>query len=442
MTQQADTIINAQWIVTADSNHRVLKDHALIIKEKRIVALAPVGQHDFVAKTVVDRNHHILMPGLINAHTHAAMTLFRGLADDLPLTQWLNDHIWPAEAAWVDEPFVQDGTELAIAEMLRSGTTCFSDMYFFPNVVARTANEAHIRCAITFPVLDFPSAWANGPDDYLHRGVRLHDTYRNHDLIQVHFGPHAPYTVSDEPLKRIATISVETGMNVQIHLHETQHEVDEALDLTGLRPIERLHKLGLLTPQLQAVHMTALNDQDIRLLAENGVHVIHCPESNLKLASGFCPVARLCNAGVNVALGTDGAASNNDLDMFSEMRTAALLAKGVAGDPAAIPADEALRMATINGARALGIDDVTGSLEVGKWADVIAIDIDTPESQPLFNPVSQIVYSTHSHQVQDVWVAGDQVMASRELLTLDYEDILFKAQSWQEDIALSETHLQ
>ena len=438
MSQQVEMIVNAQWVVTVDEQARVLKDHAIIVDQAKILAIEPIGQHDFTTDNLVERPNHIILPGLINAHTHAAMSLFRGLADDLPLMSWLNDHIWPAEGKWVNENFVHDGTQLAMAEMIRGGTTCFNDMYFFPNVAARVANEAHMRASFAFPILDFPSAWAQNADEYIHKGLQLHDDFRSHDLININFGPHAPYTVSDEPLKRVNTISVETQMGIHIHLHETAHEVDEAQQQNGQRPIERMNDMGLLTPQFQAVHMTQLTDEDIELLAQTGTHVVHCPESNLKLASGFCPIAKLVNQGVNVALGTDGAASNNDLDMFGEMRTAALLAKGVAEDPAAIPAEQALQMATINGAKALGIDDVTGSLAVGKSADFIAVDTQSPETSPFYNPVSQLVYSTTADKVSATWVAGKALMTNRQLLTLNCDSIMQRSKEWHQKIAAAD----
>lgn len=435
----ADLIIHGHWVLPIDGKSEPLKQHAIIIRQGKIIDIVPTNDNPYTAESELHRPDHILMPGLINAHTHAAMSLFRGLADDLPLMTWLNDHIWPAEGQWIDETFVHDGTQLAMAEMIRGGTTCFSDMYFYPNIAAQAANEAHMRASFSFPILDFPSAWAQNADDYIHKGLDLHDTYRNHELISINFGPHAPYTVSDEPLKKVATICVETGMGVQIHLHETAHEVDDAVKQNGERPLARIEKLKLLSPQLQAVHMTQLNDDEIVALAENGAHVIHCPESNLKLASGFCPIAKLVEAGVNVALGTDGAASNNDLDMFSEMRTAALLAKGVSGDPSSIPSHKAIEMATINGARALGIDHLTGSLEKGKLADIIAIELNAPECQPYYDPISQLVYSTTADKVSDSWIGGRQVLSNRELTTLDSSDIIQRAKAWKEKIAAFDT---
>ncbi|RLU02931.1 MAG: TRZ/ATZ family hydrolase [Ketobacter sp.] len=434
------TVINARWVLTMDPNQPFLENQSIAVDKGRITAIVPRGTLAVQAFETIELPDHVLMPGLINAHGHAAMTLFRGLADDLPLMEWLQNHIWPAEARWVDEAFTQEGALLAMAEMIRSGTTCFSDMYFYPNIVAKAAASAHMRCQLSFPILDFPTNWAQNADEYLRKGLQLHDDYRNHPLINVAFGPHAPYTVSDAPLKKVAAYSVETNMAVQIHLHETAFEVEEAVKNTGQRPIARLNDLGLLNPQLQAVHMTQLTDDEIQLLAETGTHVIHCPESNLKLASGFCPIAKLVEAGVNVALGTDGAASNNDQDMFGEMRTAALLAKGVSQDPSAVPAQTALQMATINGARALGIDDLTGSLEVGKAADMIAVHMDDVTCQPHYHVESQLVYATPASQVTDSWIGGKQVMRNRQLTSIDLEDILTKAKLWKAQIQMADEH--
>lgn len=429
------TLIKAPWIVTMDGARRVLENHCILIDKGRIVALLPQDQTQYSAQEIIDLPDQVLMPGLINAHCHASMSLFRGLADDLPLMTWLNDHIWPAEGRWVSDDFTHDGALLAMAEMIRSGTTCFSDMYFFPNVVARAVKDVQMRAQLAFPILDFPSAWAQNADDYLRKGLQLHDAFRNHDLIHIGFGPHAPYTVSDAPLQKVSAFSAETNMPIQMHVHETAFEVEDATLKSGKRPLQRLHELGLLTPQMQTVHMTQLNDYEIALLAQTGTHVVHCPESNLKLASGFCPVAKLLEAGVNVALGTDGAASNNDLDMFGELRTAALLAKGVAQNPSAVPAHQALAMATINGARALGIDQVTGSLEVGKSADLIAVKLDDVSCQPFYHIESQLVYATPSSQVSDSWVAGKRLMKNRELTTIDLPAVLKRAAEWKTRIA-------
>jgi 5-methylthioadenosine/S-adenosylhomocysteine deaminase len=375
-----------------------------------------------------------LIPGLINAHTHAAMSLMRGIADDRPLMEWLTDHIWPLEQKWMGEAFVRDGSDLAMAEMIRGGITCFNDMYFFPEVTAQQVIRCGMRAMLGMILVDFPSAWASGPAEYLEKGLALRDEWLNDSLVSFAFAPHAPYSVSDEPLLRVATLAAELELPIHMHLHETANEIEQSRQQFGMRPITRLKQLELLGPGYIAVHMTQLTDEEIALIAQTGASVVHCPESNLKLASGFCPVARLVDAGVNVAIGTDGAASNNDLDMMGEMRMTALLAKAVSGDASAIPARSALRMATLNGARALGLDADIGSLEPGKWADITAIRLDRIETQPLFDPVSDLVYAASRHQVSDVWVGGRRLLKDRQLTTLDIEDISQKARLWREKL--------
>ncbi|MGH1371036.1 MAG: TRZ/ATZ family hydrolase [Cellvibrionaceae bacterium] len=435
--QLVDTLIHARWIIPVVPVDTLLNDCSIAIQDGQIIAILPTAEakRRYSARNTQELKQHLVIPGLINVHNHAAMTLLRGYADDKPLKQWLEEHIWPAEGQWVDENFVADGAKLSAAEMIRSGTTTFSDMYFFPEETAKVALEAGMRCQLAFPILDFPTAWGQGPDDYIHKGLALHDDYRSHPNINVVFGPHAPYTVSDEPLQRIATLAEEMQCPVQIHLHETQQEVDEAVEQSGERPIERLNRLGLLSPLTQCVHMTALSPNDIELLSQTGAHVVHCPESNLKLASGFCPVKDLQAAGINVALGTDGAASNNDQDLLGEMNTAALLAKGVSGDASAVSAHEALRMATLNGAKALGLEASIGSLEVGKQADITAIALDQLEQSPLYNPISALSYSNVSRQVSHVWCDGQLLLADRELKTLDAKAIQDAASQWQTRIA-------
>jgi 5-methylthioadenosine/S-adenosylhomocysteine deaminase len=435
----ADTLIHPGWIVTVDSDNRVLRDHSLAISGGRIAAVAPTPamREEIVARETLELPGHALIPGLINAHTHAAMTLLRGLADDLPLMTWLSAHIWPAEQRWVSEEFVHDGTQLALLEMLRSGTTCFNDMYFFPEVTARAAAAAGMRACVGLIVIDFPSAWADDAGDYLHKGLEVHDQFRDHPLIRTAFAPHAPYTVGTEPLQRIATLAEELDIPIHMHVHETRDEIIQSLQAHGKRPLARLQELGLLSPRLLAVHMTQLLSEEIPLLAANGVQVLHCPESNLKLASGASPVEELLlPAGVNCALGTDGAASNNDLDMFGEMRCAALLAKGQTRNASALPAPMVLRMATINGAKALGIDAETGSLEPGKSADLVAVDLDRPETQPLYNPVSQLVYACSRDQVRHLWIAGRHLLRDRQPTSLDYAEILAKTRIWRERLAV------
>ncbi len=432
-----DLVIRAGWIVPVEPRGTVYEDHCLAVARGRIVDILPVAEARArcSSKTEVHLPDHVLIPGLVNAHTHAAMNLFRGLADDLPLMEWLQNHIWPAEGRWVGEEFVRHGSQLAIAEMLRGGTTCFNDMYFFPQETAQAASQAGMRATVGLIVLDFPTAWASGPDEYLSKGLELYDRYRHDPLIRTAFAPHAPYTVSDDPLRRLSTLAEELDLPIHIHVHETADEVNTAVARHGMRPLQRLAALGLLSPRLLAVHMTQLSDEEIAHCAESGVHVLHCPESNLKLASGFCPVAALGRAGVNVALGTDGAASNNDLDIFGEMRTAALLAKAVSGDASAVPAEEALRMATINGARALGLEHEIGSLEPGKSADIVAVHLGDLETRPIFHPISQLVYACGRHQVSDVWIAGRQVLKDRRLTTLDEAQLRAQTDDWAVRIA-------
>lgn len=428
-----DTLIHSRWIAPVEPAATLLEHHSLVIHEGRILDILPTGQAltTYTASVEHSLDRHLLIPGLINAHTHAAMSLLRGLADDLPLNDWLNDHIWPAESRWVNEEFVHDGTQLAMAEMLRCGTTCFNDMYYFPDITARVAASCGMRASVGLIVLDFPTVWAHDADEYISRGLAVHDQYRGDPLIKTLFAPHAPYTVSDKPLEHIRVLADELDIGIHMHVHETVDEVDKAIELTGKRPLQRLQDLGLLSPAMLAVHMTQLSAEEISLYAASGGHVVHCPESNLKLASGFCPAQALHAAGINIALGTDGAASNNDLDMLGEMRTAALLGKAVSDDASALPAHTILEMATLNGARALGIDADAGSLLRGKWADITAVCLDTIESQPVYNPVSQLVYACGREQVTDVWVAGRQLLKDRRLTTLDDNDILERTRDWR-----------
>jgi len=434
-----DILIDAGWIIPVEPTACVLENCSIAIHHGRIVEILP--STDAAEKYSADTHHrmpgHLLTAGFINTHTHAAMSLMRGLADDLPLMDWLQNHIWPAESAWMSEDFVRDGSELAVAEMLRSGTTCFNDMYFFPDITARVARDAGIRAVVGLIVLDFPTVWAATANEYIEKGLQLNDQLHGEELIQTAFAPHAPYTVSDQPLQQVQMLVNELDLPIHIHLHETESEITQSMEQFGVRPIERLNQLGLLSPNLIAVHMTQLQQQEIELLAENGVHIVHCPQSNLKLASGFCPVDQLQNAGVNVALGTDGAASNNDLDMGNEMQTAALLAKAVSGNAGSLPASKALEMATINGARALGLDHLIGSLLPGKSADIIAIDMNTIETQPLYNLDSQLVYANSRDKITDVWVNGQHLLNQRELTTLDTTAILNKANNWQQKIKAS-----
>jgi 5-methylthioadenosine/S-adenosylhomocysteine deaminase len=375
-----------------------------------------------------------LLPGLVNAHTHAAMTLFRGFADDLPLERWLHDRIWPAERRLVGPPFVADGTRLAVAEMLAGGITCFADMYYYPDVVAEIAVEAGMRVVIGMIALETPTVWAASADEYLRKGLEVRDRFRSEGLVTAVFAPHAPHTVGDATLTHIRRLADELDVPVHTHVHETRGEIEDSLARTGRRPLERLADLGLVNASLIAVHATQLEPAEIELLATAGATVVHCPRSNMKLASGACPVAALRRAGVNVALGTDGAASNNRHDMWAEMQTAALLGKLTAGDPSAVPATEALAMATINGARALNLGDEIGSLVAGKAADVVCVDLSAIEHRPLFDPVSELVYASSRHDVTDVWIAGEHLVMRGDLVRMDSAGIGAAAERWRQQL--------
>lgn len=434
---KADLLVHGGWVVPVVPTGAVLEGHAVAVKDGRILELAPSDQaRDRIdAGRTVELPGHALLPGLVNAHGHCPMVLFRGVADDLPLKQWLYDNIWPLEKEWVNREFVRQGAALAVAEMIASGTTCFADNYFFPDEVAKVAVEAGIRVQLACPLMNFGTSWARSPKEYIRKATALHDEYRGSDLVFSAFGPHAPYTVSDASLKEVAKLAREIDIPVHIHLHETAGEIDDALKTDGRRPWRRLMDLGVVGPRLVSVHATQLTDEEIEAMARHNVSVVHCPESNLKLASGFCEVAKLLDAGVNVALGTDGGASNNDLDMFGEMRTAALLAKAVADDPTAAPAHAVLEMATINGARALGVEDRIGSLEPGKLADFIAVDFDAFNTLPVNSPLSHLVYAAAAGQVTHAWRGGEPLLAERALATLNAQRIRQSAAGWRRRLA-------
>ncbi len=431
-------ILLPEWVVTVNSTFEVLRDTAVVISGEQIVSILAREEIDqseqYTDAIRIELPDCVLMPGLINAHTHASMSLFRGIADDLPLMDWLSQHIWPAESRWVDAEFCVDGFKLAASEMIRSGTTCMNDMYFYPDEAARCSQKMGMRSVVGLIVLDFPTVWAKGAEDYLHKALAVHDEIREMSLVTSAFAPHAPYTVSDEPLQKIAMYSDELDLAVHMHVHETADEVAQAQQTTGMRPLQRLDQLNLLKPNFIAVHMTDLNDFEIERLAETGVNVVHCPESNLKLASGICPLAKLLDKDINVCLGTDGAASNNDLDLFSEMRTATLLGKGISGDAAACNAQNAIEMATINGARALGQADRIGSIEVGKCADLIAVNLAHLNTQPVYDPVAQLVYAAASHQVSDVWINGKAQLRNYQFCEIDQAEIIAKANAWADKI--------
>ena len=435
--QPCDLLIEAGWVVPVEPHAVVLEDHAVAVRGGVIVDILPIAEARarYRAAETVARPEAALIPGMVNAHTHNPMTLLRGIADDLPLMEWLQGHIWPVEAAVIGPQFVEDGITLAIAEMLRGGTTCANENYFFPDVQAAVYKRHGFRARVGLPVIDFPTAWAQSSDEYFDRAGEVHDLWRDDPLVATAFAPHAPYTVSDANFERIRMLADQLDLPVHLHTHETAQEVADSIKLHGQRPLARLDRLGLVNDRLIAVHMTQLSDAEIELCAQRGVSVVHCPESNLKLASGFCPACKLHRAGVNLAIGTDGCASNNDLDMVGETRTAALLAKAVAEDASALDAFSALRAATLGGARALGFETKVGSIEIGKQADLVCVDLGQLETQPLHHVVSQLIYATGRHQVSDVWIAGAAKLRERTLVDLDVQALIANARQWRGRIA-------
>ncbi|HBC56673.1 MAG TPA: TRZ/ATZ family hydrolase [Gammaproteobacteria bacterium] len=433
MKKSVDSILKCRWLVPVRPAHKIYEHSGVVIHRRRILDVGPLEniKRQYEAKHEVDLSEHLLIPGLVNSHTHAAMSLFQGIADDMEMTDWLKKRIWPLENRWISPDFVRIGSQLAIAQMLKSGTTCFNDMYFFADHTMAVVEECGIRASLGLIVIDAETAWARDLDEYLSKAGQLHDASKQYSLVSTAFAPHAPYSLSDDSLQNVRVRAEELGLPIHIHLQETAQEVTQSLELFGKTPIQRLKQLELLSPSLQAVHVTQCNEEDLHTLAEYGVHILHCPESNLKLASGFCPVTELKQRGINVALGTDGSASNNDLDMLGEMRTAALLAKGVSQDATAVDAFSALEMATINGAKALGMEEEIGSIEPHKSADLVALHLDNIETQPLYSALSQIVYSAGRHLVTDVWVAGDRIVADRKLTRMDETTLLREVRHWQ-----------
>ncbi|MBL0168303.1 MAG: TRZ/ATZ family hydrolase [Propionivibrio sp.] len=436
MNTPIDLLIEARWIIPVEPANIVLENHAVAVNKGQIVAILQQTEANarFFPKQIKKLPHHILIPGFVNLHTHAAMTLLRGLADDLPLMEWLQKHIWPAEAKHVSGHFVHDGTVLACAEMLRGGTTCFNDMYFYPKAVAEAALACGMRASIGLITLDFPTPYASDADDYLAKGLATRDELRDEPLLSFCLAPHAPYTVSDRNFARVLTLSEQCDLPIHLHLHETAHEIADSVQRFGVRPLERLHRLGLLSPGLIGAHGIHLDANEIELLAQYGCSIAHCPSSNLKLASGIAPITALSGQGVNIGLGTDGAASNNRLDLFQEMRLAALLAKAQSGRADAIGAHQALRMATLGGAQALGLDAVIGSISNGKAADLCAVDINAIGLTPCYDPVSLLVYSAGREYVSDVWVAGQIRVADGHLLETSEIELINLAALWQNQI--------
>jgi len=430
-----DLRIDAGFIVPIEPATTLI-GHALLIDGGRIIALVPRvdADRDYAAREHLVLPHHVLLPGLVNAHTHAAMNLFRGVADDVPLARWLEDHIWPREAKFVTPDFVYDGTLLAAAEMLRGGITCCNDMYFFPDAAARAFLEAGMRAMLGLVVLDFPTPYAADPDGYLQAGLAVRDARKHERRLSFALAPHAPYTVGDAAFEKIVMYAHQLDLPIETHLQETADEVEQSRERHGATPLARLHRLGATGPDFIAIHGVHLTAEDIDLLATHGGHVVHCAASNMKLGSGIAPVAALIAKGVNIALGTDGAASNNRLDLFAEMRLAALLAKVATHDAATLPAQVALRAATLGGAQALGLDRTLGSLVAGKEADVVAVDLSEIDATPCYDPLSHLVHVLGRDAVTDVWVGGRRVVENRVLTTVDGGAIVGRARLWQDKL--------
>jgi 5-methylthioadenosine/S-adenosylhomocysteine deaminase len=428
-TQTIDTLIEARWIVPVRPQQVVLENHCVAIDGGRIVDVIPVAQARtrYIARQRVALAEHALIPGLVNAHAHAAMSLLRGVGDDLPLAQWLQERIWPLERELVSAEFTYDGTLLAAVEMLRAGITCCNDMYFFPAEVAQALRRVGLRASVGIATIELPSRYATSADDYLRKGLAARDALKGDPLITFTLAPHAPYTVSDTVLERIATLAEELDLPVHMHVHETAAEIEQSLREHSCRPLERLERLGLVSERLIAVHATQLLETEIELLAQRGASVAHCPASNCKLASGVAPIARMLDMGICVAIGTDGSASNNRLDLLREMTLAALLAKANSGNASAMPSWQALECATLGGARALGLDTRIGTIEIGKEADLTAIDLSTIESQPCYEVISQIVHCAGREQVTHVWVAGDCLLSDRAIVNVNRPDVAGEA---------------
>ncbi len=428
-----DRMICPRWIIPVEPRDRVLENHALVIHDGCIIDLLPqeAAKQQYAPTATDILPEHVLIPGLVNTHTHAAMALFRGIADDLPLKTWLENWIWPLENQWVSTNMVRDGTLLASAEMLQGGVTTFNDMYFFPEAAAEAVDQIGIRASLGILAFEVPTMYGHDADDYLNRGLATRDALRNHPRLSFMLAPHAPYTVADTTFEKIATLAAQTGLGIHIHVHETLHEVNHSLEQHGERPLQRLDRLGILGPQTLGVHAVALNDDDIARIARNNMHIAHCPAANLKLGSGIARTSDIHAAGINISLGTDGAAGNNRLDLLSETRLAGLLAKGTQQNPSLFPAHHLIYMATLGGARALGLDRQIGSLQIGKCADLCALSLNDAATLPVFDPASQIIHSAGREQVTDVWVDGQPVVKKKHLTQISQEEIYAKAKTWQ-----------
>ena len=431
-----DYLIHAKWLIPCEDQHTVLENYSMALADGKILAIVPTAEanNTYHARENIDYAQHVVMPGLVNCHTHLPMNLFRGLADDLELMDWLNNYIWPAERKVVSDEFVYDGARLAMAEMIKGGITCFNDMFFYRHAIARAAEQVGMRAHIGIHMMNIPSPDFETPQEYQANAAAFCEKYRDHALIQPTLAPHSTYTTELANLAHLPELAERYNLQINIHLQENAEEVAMSLTNHKLRPLQRLDSIGLVSPRLIAIHMTQLDERDLAIIAEKKPNIVHCPESNLKLVCGICPIEQLHQLGINVAIGTDSAASNNDLDLFSEMRTAALIGKLAAKDPKAVSAGRALLLGTQNGAAALGKQDVFGTLSAGKSADFIAINLDDIDTIPIYHPISQLIYSGNRKQVSDSWVHGKQLMKNRKLLTLDEKELFAKAQYWSKKI--------
>ena len=431
--QSVDLIVEARWLAVLNAEYELLENYAVVVHAQTIVDIQPVSEvrRHYIAKEYFNLDEHILIPGLINLHTHAAMNLMRGIADDLPLMQWLNQYIWPTERAVVFDEYVKDASLHACAEMLAGGVTCFNDMYFYPSATAVAVNQSGMRASLGLVITEFATNYASDADDYLQKGFEAHDSWRNNPMISSVIAPHAPYTVSDKTFEKVLTYAEQLGLGIHTHLHETRNEISQSEAEFGVRPIQRLAALGLLGPGFLAAHGVHLLPQEMDLLNEYGCHIAHCPTSNLKLGSGIAPVSALIAQQVNVGLGTDGAASNNRLDMFAEMRMAALLAKGATEDPTVLSAHQVLKMATINAAKALGLDEKIGSIKIGKQADICAVKLSDLMVSPCYDPISHLVYTCGREHVTHTWVAGELKYSNGIYANIEPMELKEIVKKWQ-----------
>ena len=431
-----DYIIYADYVLPMDESLTVIKDGAIAVKGTRVLKVGTsqdISRY-YAPEVVINGKQKVVFPGLINTHTHAAMVYFRGIADDQPLKEWLENHIWPAENRWLSPEFVSDAIELACLEMLKGGITTYNDMYFYEDAAAEATKRVGMRAALGAGILDFPTKSARTVDEYFENAESFIRDWKGDSLITPCVAPHALYTCGPETLKRAKRVAVKYDVPIHIHLSETKWEVEEIKSMYAMMPVEYLDSLGFLDEKVLAVHCVWVTDREMEVLAERKVGVSHCIESNLKLASGIAPVVEMLKAGIKVAFGTDGAASNNDLNIFSEMSTAAKLEKTLSEDPTALDAKTAFLMATRWGAEVLGLGRITGSIEEGKAADLVMADLNKPHLVPMYNIYSHIVYAMRPSDVEMVMVDGKVVVNDGELTTGDESEILQKAMDWAEKI--------